>query len=209
MKKIVALLLAVLVVFSMAACGSKSDIDASDGISVEECFLAVAYSKSAKEMAKYLCAGDAEEYYGRVKNLFGGDTYTVTAEFSGTYKDYEVFYLTVKSKTDKSKEMKNFEIFKKVGNDYKLALDAKTINEINENCVCPTCNATGTAMGGGTACAICAGTGVQYYPNAYYDAGTGMWQGETRACSGCAGAGYLGGSVKTCTTCKGRKYVFN
>lgn len=209
MKKIVALLLAVLVVFSMAACGSKSNIDASDGISVEECYNAVIRSKSAAEMNKYLSTNNANEYFFKVQNLFGGVKCEASAEYAGKYADYEVYYITIRDLDNKSKTMSNFEIFKKEGNNYYLALDAKTINEINENCVCPTCNATGTAMGGGTACAICAGTGVQYYPNAYYDAGTGMWQGETRACSGCAGAGYLGGSKKTCTTCKGRKYVFN
>ncbi len=211
MKKIAALFLVVLVVFSMAACGNASTptIDTTDGVSVEECFLAIAYSKSAEEMAKYVSVGDAKDYYGNVKNLFGGDTYTVKAEFAGTFENYEVFYLTIKSNTDKSKEMKNFEIFQKVGDDYKLALDADAISKINTECLCPTCKGAGNFTSGGTACAICAGTGVQYYPNAYFDAATGLWQGETRACSGCAGAGYMGGSAKTCTTCKGRKYVFN
>lgn len=210
MKKLAALFLAVLVVFSMAACGSEptTTIDKTDGMSAEECFLAIAYADSVEEMANYICVGEAKDYYERVKSLFGGDTFSVTAEFSGTYEDYEVFYLTIKSKTDKSKEMANFEIFKKVGDDYKLALDAEAISKINTECLCPTCKGAGAFTTGGNTCGICGGTGVQYYPNAYFDAGTNMWMGETRACSGCAGAGHFGGSTKTCSTCHGRKYVF-
>ncbi len=209
MKKIVALLLAVLVVFSMAACGSKSDIDASDGISVEECYNAVIHSKSAAEMNKYLSTNNADKYFFKVQSLFGGVKCEASAEYAGEYADYEVYYITIRDLDNKSKTMSNFEIFKKEGNNYYLALDDKVINEINENCVCPTCEGSGSALSGGTTCPICSGTCVQYFPNAYLDAATGMWQGETRACSGCAGAGYLGGSEKTCTTCKGRKYVFN
>ncbi|MBQ8550341.1 MAG: hypothetical protein IJ426_03275 [Clostridia bacterium] len=210
MKRFAALFLAVLVVFSMAACGSEpvSTVDPTDGMSVEECYLAIMDSKNAEEMSEYICVGKAEDYYSNVEKLFGGDTFTVSADYSGTYGGYEVYYLTIKSKTDKSKTMSNFEIFKKEGDDYKLALDAETISKINTECLCPTCKGVGSFTTGGNACGICGGTGVQYYPNAYFDAGTNMWMGETRACSGCAGAGHMGGTTTNCSTCHGRKYVF-
>lgn len=211
MKKLAVLFMVVMVVLSFAACGNGDidSIDKSDGLSAEECYLGVINSKSAEEMCEYTYGDDATEFYGNVEKIFGDDSFTVKAEHSGQYKGYEVYYMTVKSKTDKSKQMSNFELFKEKDGSYYLVLDSDLINEVNRECKCPTCDGSGAATVGGNACAICAGTGVQYYPNTYYDAGTGMWMGETRACSGCGGAGYLGGSSASCHTCDGRRYVFD
>ena len=211
MKKLAALFLAGILCLTFAACGGgTTKINKADGLSAEECYLGVIESNSAKEMSEYTYGDAAEDYYDNVEHLFGGDDFSVKAEYSGKYKEYDVFYLTVTSKSNKSKQMSNFELFKKVDNDYLLVLGRDLINEVNRECVCPTCGGTGGASTHGNACAICAGTGVQYYPNSYFDAGTGMWMGETRACSGCGGAGYLGGTTSgNCGTCHGRKYVFD
>lgn len=210
MKKLAALLLAIMVVFTLAGCDNgTSTINSTDGISVEECMLAVIHSKSAAEMAPYVSVGDANDYYNNVKNLFAGDTFSVKAEKSGHYNGYEVFYITIKSNSDKSKTMSNFEIFEKKGNNYYIALDADTINEINQNCVCPTCAGTGGVTTGGNVCGICSGTGVQTIPNAYYDATLNMWMPQTSACGGCGGSGYAGsGTFTPCGNCDGRRYVF-
>ncbi len=213
MKKLAALFLVVILCLTFAACGDgTTSIDSTDGLSVEECFLGVIGSDSADELAEYICTNNADTYFQKVKQLFGDDSYSVEAEYSGKYKDYEVYYLTLKSRTDSSKQMSNFEIFKKQGDNYYLALDDATISEINTKCLCPTCGGTGTTVSGsmGNACGICAGTGTQYTPNAYYDATLGMWMGQYTACSGCAGSGHIGGTTTTnsCATCLGRRFVF-
>ena len=210
MKKLAALLLAIMVVFTLAGCDNgTATVDSSDGVSVEECYWSVIHSKSADEMAAYVSVGDANDYYGNVQNVFGSDTYSVKAEASGHYDGYEVFYITVQSNSDKSKTMSNFELFEKKGNNYYLVLDADTISEINQNCVCPSCAGTGGITTGQNTCGICGGTGTQYIPNAYYDAGTGMWMGNYISCSGCGGSGHIGSSSFTpCDNCDGRRYVF-
>lgn len=210
MKKLVALLLAIMVVLSLAGCGNgTTTVDVSDGISVEECYWSVIHSKSADEMAPYVSVGDADDYYGNVQNLFGSDSYSVKAESSGNYNGYEVYYMTVKSNNDKSKTMSNFELFEKKGDNYYLVLDADTINEINQNCVCPSCAGSGGITTGQNTCGICGGTGIQTIPNAYYDAALNMWMSQNIGCSGCGGSGFLGsGSFVPCGTCNGRRYIF-
>lgn len=93
MKKLAALLLAIMVVFTLAGCDNgTATVDSSDGVSVEECYWSVIHSKSADEMAAYVSVGDANDYYGNVQNVFGSDTYSVKAEASGTQYIPNAYY---------------------------------------------------------------------------------------------------------------------
>ena len=212
MKKLATHFLAILVVFTLVACDSNNSTQTinTNGRSVETCYTAIIHSKSADEMAPYVSVGNAADYYANVEKLFGDDSFSVRAEPSGNYNNYEVFYITVTSKNDKNKTMSNFELFQKKNNDYYLVLDADTISEINRECVCKTCGGTGGTTTGQNVCGICCGTGVQTIPNAYYDAALGTWMPQTIGCGGCGGSGHIGmGSSNPCHTCHGRRYVFD
>lgn len=211
MKKLTALFLAIMVVFTFAACENKENKKSKykdKGMSAAECYAAVIEAETLEEFEKYTINKDGQEYYEGLKESIGGRKYSVEAKKLGEFKDYEVFGMVCTSKTDKNEVVKNFELFEKKGDDYYLVLNASIAEELYEQCLCNACKGNGTITTGQNICSICSGTGVQTIPNAYYDAVMG-WMPQTVGCGGCGGSGYTGNTHTTdCSTCKGIGFIF-
>lgn len=138
---------------------------------------------------------------------YSGAEFEVTVEKAGDFEGYELYKYTAKVKNGEGEESGIVVLL--AGDDgYKLCMDPKVHQNINENILCASCSGTGSVLSGGNACGICGGTGQQYIPNAYFDAALGMWQGQYQACSGCGGAGMTGASYVPCASCGGCGLIF-
>ncbi len=216
MKKIIALALAIMMVFSFVACtDSDSTRDKGRGkssdretVSVKECVAAVLNAENTEELKPYI-SSYTDEYAEQIMEAYPNDDYKVSVEKLGKFEEFEVYCCSITSASDPDYSNKFVSPFKKTDDGYLMECDADVLNRIASDCVCGTCNGTGSLTTGANTCGICAGTGVQYFPNAYFDAALQMWMGETRACSGCAGAGSFGGTSTVCPTCNGSCLVFD
>ena len=173
------------------------------------CYSNAIHANSAEELAKYTCGDNAEDYYENVKNNFGESTYDVKAEYAGTFKEYDVYYLTLTDKNDSDNKRSYFEFFSEEDGEIRLLLSADVVNEAVEACACASCGGAGGTMTGQIICGICGGTGVQTIPNAYFDPTLNMWMPQTSACSGCGGSGHASeGTFTPCGPCLGRGFLF-
>lgn len=219
MKKWMAVLLVLVLVLicALTACGKNKishddgdnggETEVEQGRTAQECLSAVVNAKAPEDMDD-LVTNNYDGYFDRIKETLPADKYTVTANKIGSYGEHDVYSCTIKETAKPESSITCLEVFKKGDGGYRIETNQEILDEIVEKCMCGTCNGSGKTAVQGNTCAICAGTGVQYYPNTYYDAATNMWMGETRACSGCAGAGTLGGAASECPTCHGHGLAF-
>ncbi len=211
MKKILAIILAMVMVFSLAACGDpdsgnsggKKNSSKDNGLSVKQCVTQLLNAKSEEDIAEVV-VDNYDGYAETILEMFPDDDYTVTVKKLGTHDGYEFYSYSVKQVSDSDFTREGIEVFVKTDDGYKIANNPEKLEELVSEVTCGTCNGSGSVISGsGNTCGICGGTGVQYYPNSYYDATLQMWMGETRACSGCGGAGNFGSTTTSCGTCGG------
>lgn len=212
MKKLLVLLMAMLMLFSLCACGDegenkKDDPSGSSSLDEEtmnakECLSKLLNSDDAEELEK-LVTTPSEEYFENVNNAYPDNDYKIKAKKIGSHDGLDVYHFEVNKKSDSSFSVKGIELFRETEDGMIIENSQDVINEFLEDCTCSDCGGSGSVVSGGTPCAICAGTCVQYFPNTYFDPATNMWMGETRACSGCAGAGTVGAISRTCGNCDG------
>lgn len=216
MKRFIAVALAMIMVCSLTACGKSKrskkdndkDPDKAETFTAQDCLSAVIHADCAEDLDD-LTTNNYDGYFEKLQTIFPKEKYIATAEKVTDYKEYEVYECEIKEASNPDSKFHCFEVFKKGGKGYLIETDQAVIDEIVEKYRCSTCQGSGKLAAQGNACAICSGTGVQYYPNAYYDAALQMWMGETRACSGCAGPGTVGGMTETCHRCQGHGVVFS
>ncbi len=220
MKKLMTMVLALALACSLTACGnskkatksSHRDDDSKPTVSetntVEECLTAVLNARSAAELDGWI-TDNFDGYYEQMKGHFPADDYVVSVEKLGEFQEREVYTFTITEAGKSDAPVSGVEVFKKDGTQYRVETNQEFIGKLVEECTCRTCDGSGKLVTSNHVCGVCAGTGVQYYPNTYYDAATNMWMGETRACSGCAGAGTLGGAASECPTCHGHGLAFH
>ena len=217
MKNLLALVFVLLFTLSVTACGSNSSKDdilsqvsnkSTDKAKATEIILTLCNSDDPDEI-KELVTDNDDEMIDRIIEAFPGDDYNVKLEKFGKYKDYIVYKYTLTRDSEPGRSVSGLEIFKKKNGKMYIANDVETINAFTEDCTCNNCNGTGTGTTVQNACGICGGTGVQYYPNSYYDSALNMWVGETRACSGCGGSGGHSTNSSACTNCDGVGFVLD
>ena len=160
------------------------------------------HAKNPEEACTFAVA-DSTDAIKKDLILFAGKTYKVEANYLGSYDHYDFFRFTIRLAENGEVAMTPLMVLQPQAEEYVLCLLSSVLQTIENHCKCTTCQGSGQVYTGGNTCAICAGTGQQYYPNVYYDAALQMWQGLYQVCSGCAGAGHTGGILLTCDICRG------
>lgn len=217
MKKVICLILALCCVLALAACADatphsqKSDSDGSSDSKetvqlsreqkAENSFKAFLEAQNVEEAAQYF-ETDSDEQLRKTMEYYGQYDLTVEMDYLGKIDDADAFKCHIMLQ-DGSTLNTSFIFGKEQDDGYVFCEKEAYLTEIREKVLCKTCNASGVVYSGGTVCGICAGTGWQYIPNAYYDPGTQMWMGQNQACSGCAGMGYFNRQSLPCTDCHG------
>lgn len=174
----------------------------------EECLLGFVNAQSIEEATAFANADSADD----VKNTwasFSGNTYRAEVSFAGEFEGLHVFLCKLIPAGSDQIHTTAFVIMRQQDDHYALCLQQSVQNRLVTQCLCPTCNGNGQIYTGGNVCAICTGTGWQYIPNAYFDAGLQQWMGQHVGCGGCGGAGHFGGAYTSCGTCRGFGLIFD
>ena len=161
-------------------------------------------AQTTEEMAKYVTGADESKLQQLVEH-YPKDKGDVTVEYVGSYKNYDMFMYSLSYNGETFEE--GMLMLQPEMQGYKLCLDSQIQQDMIDHCQCSSCSGAGSFYSGGMTCGICAGTGMQYYPNVYFDGN--MWQGQYMGCSGCGGAGHIGGTWTGCVLCGGSGWRFN
>lgn len=231
MKRAIAIVSVIAVVMSFAACGntlSPSGLSVGKVTPVQttttaptpeiqwpnddlalQCMEAVVNCPSAEELAPYL-TNDSQDQAESLAEIGSPGQYTVDAQYKGEYKGYDMYIMAVTDKIIDEIFQINVVLMERNEDCYKMCQNPATLQQLQEYLTCTVCHGSGSIVTGNrNACGICGGTGVQYIPNAYYDAVMNMWMGQTIGCGGCGGAGYIGANTTaTCSHCAGTGMVF-
>lgn len=185
---------------------AKNEARAENIEKAAECLESVMNEGDAEGIKEFL----TDDSFDRAQELFdhySGAEFDVTVEKAGEYEGYELYKYSARQRGGDGWE-NGIVVLLAVEDGYKLCMNPKVHQDVNDNLICASCSGTGSILSGGNTCGICGGTGQQYIPNAYFDAALGMWQGQYQACSGCGGAGMTGASSVTCGSCGGCGLIF-
>lgn len=212
LTRMIATVLTMLLALSCVACGdavshspeSNSSKSFQTSISrekkAEKSLLAAIKAETVEQAAQYMETDSAEQMQKMLDNYSQYDL-TVEMDYLGKADDKDVFKCEMIRVVDSSTLNTTFVFGTEMKDRYVFCEKESFLAKMKESVFCRTCNASGVIYSGGTACAICAGTGQQYIPNAYYNGW--QWVGQYQACSGCAGAGYFNRRTQTCNICHG------
>ena len=219
LSRLIAAMLAALLVYSCTACGTnavpysqESNTPKSTHASVsrekkaEKSLLAAIKAENVEQAAQYM-ETDSTEQMQNILNNYSQYDFEVEMDYLGKTDEMDIFRCEMIHVADGSTLNTTFVFGTEMNDRYVFCEKEDFLAKMKENVLCRTCNASGTIFNGGTACAICSGTGQQYYPNAYYNGW--QWIGQYQACSGCAGAGYFNQRTQTCSICHGVGLILN
>lgn len=216
--RMIAAVLSMLLVLFCAACGDvaphsqentsskSSNTSASRERKAEKSLLAAINAEGVEEAAQYM-ETDSDEQMQNILDMYSEYDLTVEMDYLGKTDGMDVFKCKMLHASDGSTLKTTFVFGTEMKDRYVFCEKEDFLTKVNKTVLCGTCNASGVIYSGGTACAICAGTGQQYIPNAYYNGW--QWVGQYQACSGCAGAGYFNRRTYTCTACHGMGVILD
>lgn len=211
LARMIAILLAVLMLLSCVACAdapenpedstfSKSTkFSSSREKKAEDSFMAVVNAEDVETAAHYMEKDTPEQLQERL-DFCKKHNFRVEMDYIGQVEDKDIFKCKI-ILADESILDTPFVFGTELDDRYVFCEKESFLTKMKNEILCHTCNASGVINSGGTACAICAGTGQQYIPNAYYNGW--QWVGQYQACCGCAGAGYFNQKTYPCTACYG------
>ena len=234
MKKLICTLLALTLALTLPACGKKetsaqtggnpsywdddqtsttaatTQVQLTDGGTLAAQGLENLIKADTAEAAKAFMTEDSWDMAQTLIDIFPDEEPEVTAEIKASNGEYAICYYTVHFPSHTEPFQSGYAIFQRGEDAYKLCENAEVHNKVIAPYLCNTCGGGGSVTTGTpVTCAICGGTGTQYIPNAYYDAGMNMWMGQYMGCSGCGGSGHIGGTTTSiCGTCTGVGFVF-
>lgn len=161
-----------------------------------------------EENAKLCLTEDCHDRAAQLIDYYPNEEYTLNMGFKAKFNEYDIYYYDVHYSGELFES--GYALLLRDTDRYKLCANKEVQQGLVDAYGCPTCNATGQiSTGAPTTCAICGGTGSQYYPNMYYDSTLNMWMGQHMACSGCGGSGQTGGAASAvCSTCNGSILIF-
>lgn len=215
MKKIIAIIFTLTMIFSLTACGeegaAQGKLKASDANKLAvECLDSILNAESIDEVEDWLTE-DSKSSAQTLVEFYEGKEVSIEAEYKTEYKGHDIFYYEARDLKSKEIVETGYSLLQYNDSKYLLCVDKALQADVRKEFMCGLCNGGGSV--GGTAdivCGICGGTGVQYMPSAYFDAATQTWMGQNMACSGCGGAGrHPGVGGNTCPGCNGQCVVFD
>ena len=217
LTRMFAMLLAVLMILSCTACADAPETPKdSDSLKpsksssalekkAEDSFMAVVNAENVEAAAHYMETDTPEQLQDKL-DFCKKHNFRVEMDYIGEVEDKDIFKCKIILADDSILDSP-FVFGTELNDRYVFCEKEAFLTEMKNELLCHTCNASGKITSAGTACAICSGTGQQYYPNAYYNGW--LWIGQYQACSGCAGAGYFNQRTQTCSICHGVGLILN
>ena len=175
-----------------------------------QCMQAVVTADVAQDVAPWITENSQNKAQS-LANYYPGAYYTVRMKHVATAGNYDIFSYYLEEAVEGGQKEESYCLLYRAGDRYQLCAHEQTQQDITNRFLCALCGGSGSIRTGNPiACGICSGTGWQYIPNAYYDAGTNMWMGQHIGCGGCGGSGWTGTyTTITCAGCHGIGYNFS
>lgn len=212
MKRFTCIAIILSMVLLFAACGAGNPRQSVPAVEPDaqlaaQCLQGMIQAETVEDMKTFM----TEDSHNRAQEMFDHYTLkevTVKAEYKCHNNGYDVFSYTIESAGETAEE--GVAMFFREEDGYKLCVNATAQEKLVKDLQCKLCSGSGMiVVGNPSTCGICGGTGMQYYPNVYFDATLNTWMGQHMACSGCGGAGTIGaGGSMTCSACQGVGLLF-
>lgn len=147
-------------------------------------------------------------YAENILETFPHDDYIVSVEKIGEYNQYDAFYISVESESDKEFLSTGVQLYKSTDKGYLIETNEEFLDKVAQSCSCPSCSGYGNILVREGDCPVCNGTGMVYKEKAEYNKATKTWESSYVDCSGCKGTGEANNTTTLCETCKGAGLVF-